>query len=504
MALGGRMENGWPECDLSDCDFATVPGTPLRLPFRKGHPFIILQAFLRDLNEFIEPLMNSRGATDEGSWTDNNSVYTSNHKGASAFDYNWDDHPMGPAAPDPRAGWNGSVLIDGDQTPAVRELLSFYTYKGIQLVWWGNDWDSPKDSMHFQMGYNTVNNPAIVQEFIDKYIRPDGFSTFRRGGNAPQAPVVDAATVLAKAVGIGYEKAKTILPAVRAGLIQSECKSSPRIAMWLAQVGHESDSFEATEEYADGNEAEERWKYKGRTWIQLTWLSAYQGFGRWCFDRGLVSDPNCFVNDPRSLAELRWAGLGAAYYWTTTVRSTRKYPTLNQASDARDVLVATQIVNGGTNGLDKRQARYNRAIALGDELLQILGGDNDDMAQVPQDQWSWVLKAVSELHGAMFNRIVSQSPYRYPKNPDGSEPPGNVWQLHELIKNGDGMAHMAYVENAARGGDLTELGRVVRAARGQGAETAPWFVQRAQRVIAEIEKTNPDLLKRYIAERGVA
>ncbi|ANT42203.1 lysin A [Mycobacterium phage ToneTone] len=180
MALGAPMENGWPECDLSDCDYATVPGTPLRLPFRKGHPFIILQAFLRDLNEFVEPLMNARGATDEGSWTDNNSVYTSNHKGATAFDYNWSDHPMGNAL----AGWHGSVLISGEQEPAVRELLRYYTYRGIQLVWWGNDWYSPKDSMHFQMGYDTVNNPAIVQEFIGKFIRPDGYSTYRRGSSA--------------------------------------------------------------------------------------------------------------------------------------------------------------------------------------------------------------------------------------------------------------------------------------------------------------------------------
>jgi hypothetical protein len=179
------MENGWPECDLSDCDYATVPGTPLRLPFRRGIPHRILQAFLRDLNEFIEPANNSRGYNDEGSWTDNNSVYTSNHKGASAFDYNWDDHPLHVKD----GGWDGSVLIQGSQVPAVRELLAFYTFEGLQLVWWGNDWRSPVDSMHFQMGYGTATNQDKCERFIQKRLRADGFSTFRRGGSGSSLPV---------------------------------------------------------------------------------------------------------------------------------------------------------------------------------------------------------------------------------------------------------------------------------------------------------------------------
>ncbi|AGK87940.1 endolysin [Mycobacterium phage Severus] len=435
MALGGRMENGWPECDLSDCDYATVPGTPLRLPFRKGHPFIILQAFLRDLNEFIEPLMNARGATDEGSWTDNNSVYTSNHKGATAFDYNWSDHPMGNA----NAGWNGSVLIAGDQVPAVRELLRFYTYRGIQLVWWGNDWNSPKDSMHFQMGYNTVNNPQIVQEFIDKFIRPDGFSTFRRGGAAPSAPVVDAATILARATGIAYAKAQEILPTLRDGLILADCKSVPRIAMFVAQTCWESDHYNATEEYANGPLNEERWIYKGRTWIQLTWKSAYAGFGQWCFERGLVNDPNIFVNHPRMLAETRWAGLGAAYYWLTTRRPTRKYPTLNQASDARDVLVATQIINGGTTHLAERQALYNRAIALGDDLLLILGGDEDEMAGWDQTKVDRAMVLLENIAGV---RRKSRSPLRWPYEKEIDTAIGFAWTA-------DANVHVQLVEKLA-------------------------------------------------------
>mgnify|MGYP001202329519 CR=1 FL=1 len=121
-------------------------------------------------------------------------------------------------------------------------------------------------------------------------------------------------------------------------------------------------------------------------------------------------------------------------------------------------------------------------------------GNTDDMANVPQDQWNWVLKAVSELHGAMFNQISSQSGY--------ADPGGRTWQLHELIKNMDGMGHVRYVEDAAKKGDLREIARVVRSARGLGIDRSPEFIARARRVLADIERDNPEYLQEYIARNG--
>ena len=191
MVLQRPMENGWPECDLSDTERLTIPGTALSLPIQKGQPHAILQAFFRDMNEFIEPANNARGYNDEGSWTENNSVYTSNHKGATAIDWNWSDHPVNFMAPDPRAGWNGSVLIKGDQTPAVRELLAWYE----GMVYWGNDWSSFRDSMHFQVGYNTYGSQNFdrVHSFIQRKIRAAGFSDwmFKRGRATSPTEFVD-------------------------------------------------------------------------------------------------------------------------------------------------------------------------------------------------------------------------------------------------------------------------------------------------------------------------
>ncbi|QFP95494.1 lysin A [Mycobacterium phage GaugeLDP] len=478
-------ENGWPYVDQGSCTWdEVVPGVWLQI--QNGPPFTIMRAFARDFHAHVEPLRDA----DSACWTQDNSVDTSNHPGGTGMDLNWN----GADGRTFRLGISKERAYPGDKARKLDELLAFY--EGV--IFCGGEW-SIRDWMHFQMGPGTYDSRADrptekTLDFIRRKIRPDGFSTFGRGGS----PAPDGASVLARAAGISLAKAQEILPAFREGAILAECTTFPRLAMFIAQTAWESDFYKATEEYANGPAHDERWIYKGRTWIQLTWRSAYEGFGRWCHARGLVNDPMVFVNNPRSLADLKWAGLGAAYYWLTTRRPTRKYPTLNEASDARDVMVATQIVNGGTTHLAERNAIYNRAIALGDELLLILGEEDDELAN-PEIQ-----RMIREVHACLFNRIVSQSIYRDPRNPDGSEPPGNVWQLHELIKNDDGMLHQRHVEDAARSGNLIELDRIVRQAAGRGAVTDQWAIDHAKRFLVDLEATKPEVLQRYLAWKGGA
>lgn len=191
-------ENGWPACGPDQLDRSNVPGTTLALPLQRGIPSKIMKAFAADINQYVESLNNSRGYADEGGWTPTNSVATSNHLGGTAMDLNWSDHPLGVKD----GGWGGSDIIPGNQVPAVRELLAWYE----GMIFWGNDWSSPIDSMHFQMGYDTFNNQAKCNDFIRRKIRADGFSAFRRGapaGGTASAPVptgraVDANTELTK------------------------------------------------------------------------------------------------------------------------------------------------------------------------------------------------------------------------------------------------------------------------------------------------------------------
>lgn len=160
-----------------------------------------------------------------------------------------------------------------------------------------------------------------------------------------------------------------------------------RLAHFLAQCGHESGGFKATQEnlnysadglrkifgkyFADdatanayarqpqkiaariygnrmgnGDEASgDGWKYHGRGYIQLTGKDNYAAFSK-------AAGADC-VNDPDSVATT-YALLSAAWFWQTNK--------LNTSSDkGADIAVVTEItkkVNGGTLGLDDRAARF--------------------------------------------------------------------------------------------------------------------------------------------------
>jgi predicted chitinase len=384
----------------SECELKTIPGTTLKLLFQKGIPAIILPAFMADLNEFVEPVYNSRGYNDEGTWTNGNSVKSSNHLGATAFDYNWSDHPMGPEASDPKAGWKGSTIIKGDQVPAIRELLKFYNYKGIQLVFWGNDWNSPKDSMHFQMGYNTYENQVICWEFINKFIRPDGFSTYRRGGvpigggpsQPSEVPKVDLTRLVADAFGnvVGVDYA-ALTPYVIDCLKKSNCTNNNRIAMWFAQIGHESVGLRYMKEIGDaayfakynnrsdlGNGPTDGPRYPGRGPIQVTGRNNYRKLSEWAHSKGYVPTPTYFEDSPEQLEKWEYAFLGAIWYWTVA------RPDINSLCDAGDLETVTRRINGGTNGIEDRRNRWNRCKTM--NLMPLVeGGGEDSWLDMPSN-----------------------------------------------------------------------------------------------------------------------
>ena len=163
-----NTENGWPRVGADLLDRRPVPGTSIVIPLQRGIPAVIMRAFAADFHAYVESLYNARGGTDEGGWTPTNSVWNSNHLSGTAMDLNWSDHTF-------KVSYAGFTQAE---IKACRELLAFYE----GMIFWGQDWNSPKDAMHFQMGYNTYNNIAKCNDFIKRKVRADGFSTFRRGG----------------------------------------------------------------------------------------------------------------------------------------------------------------------------------------------------------------------------------------------------------------------------------------------------------------------------------
>lgn len=354
-------EDGWEPSPRIEPDspllvWKQVPGTDVTLQVRDDDAGTAMLAYAADYHANVEPLRDA----DSACYTPTNSVSTSNHLNATAMDLNWDSHPF-----------QTRGTFTAEQMTRLRDLLKFYD----GIIFWAGDWDDPVDEMHHQMDYGSydLEKQGKLATWIRANIRPDGLSIYKRGGTpiGGEAPTADepdpraaAATALYDAVPvIDEDRAAQLVDAVMAGLAAAQCNNTKRIAMFLAQCGHESDGFATTEEYAkDGPYA----PYIGRTWIQITWESNYAAFGKWAAAQGLIDDPDYFVNNPTALADLKWAGIGAAWYWTVA------RPTINSLCDQGDIVSVTQLINGGQNGIDDRRARYQQAIALGDELLALI------------------------------------------------------------------------------------------------------------------------------------
>ena len=98
----------------------------------------------------------------------------------------------------------------------------------------------------------------------------------------------------------------------------------------------------------NGDEASgDGWKYRGHGLIQLTGKDNHATFSA---ATGVDA-----VNHPELLEKPPAAAESAGWFWDTR--------RLNDFCDAGDIITVTKRINGATNGLDDRQARYSRALS---------------------------------------------------------------------------------------------------------------------------------------------
>lgn len=186
---------------------------------------------------------------------------------------------------------------------------------------------------------------------------------------------MDGAT-LAAAMGNSLPQATydAYTPTFNAALIAAHCTTVNRVAMFCAQVGEESYGLKWMQELASGSEYNGRRdlgntspgdgpRYKGRGPLQLTGKFNYGHFSQWCYDQRMVPTATYFVDNPTLLMDPQWGFLSASWYWTVARAA------LNSYADAGNIVAATMAINGGTNGLADRRARWQHCLSLGNRLL---------------------------------------------------------------------------------------------------------------------------------------
>jgi putative chitinase len=169
-----------------------------------------------------------------------------------------------------------------------------------------------------------------------------------------------APALLRAAVGCTAELADIYADHLADACEMLDIRGPVRMAAFLAQLGHESGSLKYTAELWGPTEAQKTYEgrkslgntqigdgyyFRGRGLIQVTGRANYTAMAEWL---GLD-----LLTTPELLEQPRWAALSAATWWARHG--------CNQLADAGDFVALTRKINGGTNGLEDRQRRWEKA-----------------------------------------------------------------------------------------------------------------------------------------------
>ena len=155
---------------------------------------------------------------------------------------------------------------------------------------------------------------------------------------------------------ITTERAKIYAPILKVYIRRFEldyCAS--RLAMFLAQIIHESGCFRYTKELASGEAYEGRKdlgnvnpgdgvKYKGRGLLQITGRANYQELSM-LLDVDLIARPELLEEPPLAVAS-------ACQWWN------KRAERLNKMADRGDIEGVTRVINGGLYGIVERAKLY--------------------------------------------------------------------------------------------------------------------------------------------------
>lgn len=165
---------------------------------------------------------------------------------------------------------------------------------------------------------------------------------------------------LVKILPYSRPHASVFIAPLNLAMEQHEINTAARAAAFIAQVGHESGSFQFMRELASGVAYEGREdlgnvrkgdgvRFKGRGLIQVTGRTNYGNCSIALFgDLRLLEKPE-LLEEPLNACR------SAAWFWSTRG--------LNALADVGNFKRITKLINGGYNGLEDRLVHYRRALA---------------------------------------------------------------------------------------------------------------------------------------------
>lgn len=183
--------------------------------------------------------------------------------------------------------------------------------------------------------------------------------------------------LLRAAVGCTAPRAAVFAVPLSEACALFEINTSERLAMFLANIGHESGSFRWLSEIWGPTAAQERYegrtdlgntqpgdgvRFKGHGLIQTTGRANHRELRPALLLAGYAGVPD-FEADPEALTKPRWAAASAGYYWASR--------RINRFADAGDFDGACDAINrgrktaaiGDSNGYADRLQRLARARA---------------------------------------------------------------------------------------------------------------------------------------------
>lgn len=154
---------------------------------------------------------------------------------------------------------------------------------------------------------------------------------------------------------------KTFLPLLQEGMQRKNISTCLRMAMFLAQLGHESGELRYVQELASGSAYEGRSdlgntepgdgpRFKGRGLFLITGRSNYSRFSEYANKPEILTTPDTVASDPFLALEV------ALWYW--------ELRDVNKLADSDDVVGVTKRINGGLHGLADRKKLYETAKRL--------------------------------------------------------------------------------------------------------------------------------------------